>query len=310
MFYNGLVNLLAVILFWSAPSKSFSWTPDSGGRHQIELWLDPYYSAVNCTKTLADGPIAKLVSDGERDTDWWLFQHVFQPRDLLVEASINPLPVGGWAVRKWAPELYHDARVKNVHLVKALTEGFPEPWAASVFWGNVVNLVRGEDTAKVNGTAYSGFLLSWSRWNLLDNHLVKGDWIESELKIKGDDLRSERRMGWSFRAGWREHLNPDIHSYFYGSLKRSRTDFKYSGWNPMRNSSVELRMDLDRERFPQVDLLRWFLILGKKFPFRNGTMAWSVYGGLVDEVRSGYSPHLQPIAPKGLKVILQPDLEW
>ncbi|MBK8803585.1 MAG: hypothetical protein IPN71_16325 [Fibrobacteres bacterium] len=121
----------------------------------MELWLDPYYSAVNCTKTLAEGPIAKLVSDGERDTDWWLFEHIFQPRDLLVEASLNPLPVGGWAVRKWARGLPRRPG-EECPLGEGADGRVSEPWAASVFW-ETWSTWCAERIPQVNGTAYSGF---------------------------------------------------------------------------------------------------------------------------------------------------------
>lgn len=305
-----MVAWCVVALASPSSAKSFTWTPDSARHHQVELWLDPYYTALNATHTFSEEPIAKLVSDGERATDWWLFRHLLDPRDALVEGSVNPLPVGGWAVRRFASQTYREARVGDVNLVKAVTEGFPEPWAVSLFFGNVVNLVRGTDTATANGTAYSGFLISGSRWNLLDNRLVEGDWLEGEIKVKGEDLRPERRMGWSFRAGWREHFNRDIRSYLYGSIRRTRTDFRYQGWHPLRNSSLELRMDLDRESLPRIELDKWSLVLGKKFPFHHQTMAWSLYLGVLQEIHSGYEPALEPPAPKGWRLILQPDLEW
>ena len=147
----GRVNLLVAILLWGVPSKSITWTPDSAGRWGSELWLDAYYTAFNVSRSITDEPIAKLVSEGERATDWWLFTHLWQPRDILVEASVNPLPVGGWATRKWAPGFYEDATFRSTNLVQALTQGFPEPWAVSVFFGNVVNLVSATDSNKTNG---------------------------------------------------------------------------------------------------------------------------------------------------------------
>lgn len=311
--YNVQVHFFPLLLAWILPAKSITWTPDSAGRWGSELWLDAYYTAVNVSRSITDEPIAKLVSDGERDTDWWLFTHLWQPRDVLIEASVNPLPVGGWATRKWAPGFYEDATFRSTNLVQAVTQGFPEPWAVSVFFGNVVNLVSATDSNKTNGMGYSGFLVTWGAWNLADNRLIRDDWVEAEVKIKGDDIRSTRKLGWSFRAGMREHIHPDIRDLIYGSILRKRTDFTYSGWNPLRNSSLEFRIDVDRASIadlPSLDFLRWSLVVGKKFPFANGRMAWSLATGVVHELEPGYTGTLRTKAPHGWKLVLRPNLEW
>jgi hypothetical protein len=300
-------------LLWAVPSKSINWTPDSVGRMNCELWLDPYYTAFNVSRSMAQTPIAKLNSDGERATDWWLFTHLWQPRDVLVEGSVNPLPLGGWALRKWANSSYNEATFNGANLVQAVTQGFPEPWAVSLFFGNVVELVSASDTNKVNGMGYSGFLLTWGAWNLADNRMIRDNWLEAEVKIKGDDIRSTRKMGWSFRAGVREHFNPEIRDAFYASIIRKRTDFKYAGWNPLRNSSLELRADVDQKsliHFESIDFLRWSAIVGKKFPFHHGEMAWSISAGVVHELLPGYIGSLRTKAPQGWKLVLQPNLEW
>ena len=312
--YNDpAVHFLISLLVGLLPAKSITWTPDSTGRYNCELWLDAYYTAFNVSRSMVDGPIAKLVSDGERATDWWLFWHLWQPRDVLIEASVNPLPAGGWALRKQAPGVYSQATLNGSNLVQAATQGFPEPWAVSLFFGNVVNLVASTDTNSVNGMGYSGFLVTYGAFNLADNLMIRDDWIEAEVKIKGDDIRSTRKMGWSFRAGLREHFHPEIRDAFFASIVRRRTDFFYSGWNPLRNSSLEIRVDADQASlvdFPAIDFLRWSAVVGKKFPFAHGTMAWSISAGVVHELLPGYTGSLRTKAPQGWKLVLQPNLEW
>lgn len=305
----GSLLLLAGLL----AGKSINWTPDSAGRCNVELWLDPYYTAVNLSRSLTAAPLAKLVTDGERATDWWMFEHLWLPRDALVEASVNPLPAGGWAVRKWARGSYDDATYGKTNFVQAVTQGFPEPWAVSLFVGNVVNLVSSADTSKVNGMGYSGFLVSWGAWNLSENRMVRDDWIEAEVKVKGADIRPSRRMGWSFRAGLREHFHPEIRDAIYGSIVRSRTDFRYAGWYPLRNSSLEIRIDVDKaslEDFPRVDFLRWSAVAGKKFPFANRTKAWEIKVGVVRDLHAQYTGSLATRTERGWKLVLQPNLEW
>lgn len=290
---------------------SLRWNPDTSGRMQYELWLDPYYTAVNATRTLVDAPIPKLDTEREGGVYWWLMRRLPAPRDLLVEASVNPLPVGGWALRRFDPQAWEDAALGEVNLVEAATTGFPEPWALSLFLGNVVNLVSAEDTSRIRGIGYSGFLLSWGAWHLVRNRLVRDDWFEGEIKLKGDDVRrSERKLGWSFRLGWREHLDPDIHDALYAAITRRRTDFRVSGLDPLRNSSLETRIDFDRSDLPALSPLRWSAIAGKTFPAASGSWAFTVSAGVKHEMRSGYDGALRDIAPRGWALVLRPNVEW
>jgi len=298
------------VAFCTCSAKSLTWTADSTGRNQFELWVDPYYTAVNGTHTFSADPILRLNCDAERETDWWLLEHLLLPRDILLEGSVNPLPVGGWAARKWARGTYRQVALDETNLVQALTEGFPEPWAVSLFMGNVVDLVSAADTTKVNGRGYSGLLVSWGAWHLVDNRLIRDDWVETEIKIKGDDIRPSRKLGWSFRGGWRENFNDDIRDAVFASIVRSRTDFRYAGWNPLRNSSIEMRIDLDRRSFPRLVFQQISLVVGKKFPLAGGKVAFCMSAGVVDALRPAYDGALRHFAPHGPKLLLRPDIDW
>ena len=294
----------------AVPAKSLTWDLDSAGRDQMELWLDPYYTALNATHSLTREPIARLDVDAEDGANLWLARNFLHPRDLLVEGSVNPLPVGGWALRKWDEEGYRRAGIGGTNLVQAVSEGFPEPWAVSVFCGNVVDLVSGADTSKVNGMGYSGLLVSWGAWHLVQSRLVQEQWLETEVKIKGDDLRPDRKLGWSFRTGMRWNADSRVRDALYASAVRRRTDFRQGGWNPLRNSSLELRLDLDRRSLPRVVAQRVTAVAGKKFPFSGGAMAFCLSAGVVYDFRPAYGGDLRPLARRGLELVLQPNLEW
>lgn len=290
---------------------SLRWDQDTSRCMQYEVWLDPYYTAANVTRTLSDEPIPRLDTEEEGGVYWWLMRRLPFPRDVLLEASVNPLPVGGWVLRRSAPGAWKDATVGDANLVEAATTGFPEPWAVSVFLGNVVNLVSGDDSARIHGIGYSGFLLSWGAWHLMENRMVRDDWFEGEIKLKGDDVRrSERKLGWSFRLGWREHLNPDVHDALYAAISRKRTDFNVSGLDPFRNSSLETRIDFDRADLPALSPLRWGAVAGKTFPARNGKWAFTLAVGATRELRTGYDGDLRQRAPRGWSLVLRPNVEW
>jgi len=302
----SFLTLLAAI----APAVSFPWTPDPSGRTQFELWVDPYYTAVNGTRALTDEPIPHLDTQEEGGVYSWLMSRLLTPRDLLVEASVNPLPTGGWVLRSYAPDAYQNATLGEFNLVQSITTGFPEPWAISVFLGNVVNLVTGSDTSKVNGVGYSGLLVSWGAWHLVENRMIRDDWLESEVKLKGDDIQVHRKLSWSFRLGWREHFNPAIHDAIYVSVARKRTDFLVSGWDPLRNASIEARIDFDRAELPEPRPMRWTAIVGKKFPAPSGKWAFSMSTGVQSELSSEYDGALKSAAPRGFTFLLRPNVEW
>lgn len=303
--------ILASVLAMMCGGVSLRWDADSSDRTQYELWVDPYYSAVNATRTLRDSPIPRLDTRMEGGLYWWLMRRLPFPRDVLVEASVNPLPIGGWALRRFAPDAWEGATIGDANMVEAATTGFPEPWAVSVFLGNVVNLVSGDDTTDVHGIGYSGFLVSWGAWHLVENRMIRENWFESEIKLKGDDVhRSERKLGWSFRVGWREHMDPDIHDAVYVSITRKRTDFKVSGLDPFRNSSVEGRIDFDKADLPSPSPLRWSAVVGKTFPARSGKWAFTLASGVRRELRSGYDGTLHSKAPRGWTFVLRPNVEW
>lgn len=303
-----MILLGLVVRSWIG--ASYPWMPDSTGRTQFELWVDPYYTAVNATRALVRAPIPRLDTEIEGGVYWWLMERLLSPRDLLLEASVNPLPVGGWGMRRFAPGAWEEARLDDLRLVPAVTKGFPEPWALSVFLGNVVNLVSGPDTTAVHGVGYSGLLVSWGAWHLVENRLVRDDWFETELKLKGDDLQPRRKLTWSFRAGCREHLHPDIRDALYLSVARRRTDVDVSGLDPLRNASVEARIDFDRSGLPRPRPLRWNALVGKKFPNRSGSWAFALAAGVEQEVGTGYDGALRDRAPRGWAFLLRPNVEW
>lgn len=302
--------ILVELLLIACGGVSIPWSPDSSGRTQFELWLDPYYSAVNATRSLTSTPIHRLDTEHEGGVYSWLMRRLLFPRDVLVEASVNPLPIAGWAARGYARSSYDAVESNEFRPIQAVTTGFPEPWAVSLFLGNVVNLVSSESPDAVHGVGYSGLLVSWGAWHLNGNRLVRDDWFETEIKLKGDDLQPKRKLGWSFRIGSREHLHPSIRDAVYLSVARTRTDFAVTEVDLLRNSSLEARVDLDRSSLPSPSPLRWTALVGKKFPSASGAWAFSMSGGLERETRSAYEGDLRDAAPKGWTLLLRPNVEW
>jgi hypothetical protein len=299
------------------------WSLDSAGRTELEIQLDPYYSAVDYIFSLTKDPIPRIDSEKESGIYSYLIRNFLHPRFGLVEISLNPLPVAGVILKREARGFYDnseffkserdpnapDGQSTGINFIKALTVGFPEPGALSFFLGNVGNFTDGpEANAEITGKGYSGFLLSIGNYHILNNLLIADYWGESEMKLKGDDIKKSRKMSWSFRVGSKAHSHPEIKNTLYLSIKRDRVDFskgKGGLWAFFyENSEMEGRVDLNYDLEPA----NYLLLGGKKFPADSGNWAFSLSVGVLRQTLAGYKGDLQNQVDEGWSLVIRPNV--
>ena len=280
----------------------------------VEVELDPYYSAVGVYNSLTGKPIPHLEVDSELEIYKELVSNFYKPRTLILEASLNPLPYAGTLIKKHQRDLYGDAQLtSNFNAVQAVTAGFEEPWALSLFLGNVVSFdtINKPFQGKRNG--YSGLLISYGNYNIKDNILVRDNWVEMEGKLKGEQILADRSLRWSFRGGAKFHENRFIADSFYIGFRRSRTDFKERGGNFwLHNSGFEYVSDFSQKK---LEPIRHYLVVDKKFPMKNSRMAFTLGLGFVWTADKKYSGPLSNSAagtrtPNSFQFILRPNLEF
>lgn len=301
----------------SVIGKTYTWElPD--GRNEFELELDAYYSAVDFIGSLTKDSIPNLQPGVEGGLYRTVAMGALNPRFFIVELSFNPLPFGGAIMRSEAPGAYDRFRMGRGNAIQSLTAGFPEPWAASFFLGNVVNFVSGDSSQKITGKGYSGILASVGNYHLLSGHFVKDYWAEGELKLKGSDVQDIRRLSWSFRIGGRIHDNPDILNTLYLSLKRDRVDYGNSEYDSQglrsllfRNSEAEVRVDWVVPKDPRI--WNYFAsatgLVGKKWPSADRRWALSLGLGLRYQADAGYRGVLRDWAKEQtLSFLIRPNL--
>jgi len=204
----------------------------------FEYELDPYYSALDLYVSLTEKPIPDMGERSELEIYRDLLKRSYIPRFLVLEASVNPLPVLGVYIRNHANELYKSSEVLDVNLVEAVTAGFEEPWALSLFLGDVVNYTKKGEKKKSGNKGFMGYLVSVGNWHIKDNILIRDDWFELEWKIKGDRELKTKKLNWSFRVGEKFHSNDDITDILYLSLRRSRLDLEETT-SRLKNSGFE-----------------------------------------------------------------------
>jgi hypothetical protein len=275
---------------------------------EFELDLDAYYSSVALIGSLTDEPIPDVGEKGELEIYKDLFLSSYLPRFFLVEASINPMPCLGVAIKKNAKETYEDANVgDDINLIKAVTAGFEEPWALSFFLGDVVSFSKPGAKKEAWNKGFMGYLLSVGDYHIKDNELIRDNWFEVEWKIKGDREYPSQKLNWSFRVGGKFHNNSDITDVLYASIRRSRLDYKASAISIWKNSGIEYTFDVDTRDFRFV---RHYLAVDKKWPFKDRKFAISLAIGFIWESDKRYKGSLRDEGIDNYQILIRPNLEF
>lgn len=312
-----LIRTITIIIsIIIAESGLFAWEKtiqiDDEGRHQTSIELDPYYSNIAYVYALTKDPIPREPYSKERYVYFYLLRKIYIPRYLLFEASVYPFPIAGVYIRKNEEKFYNNSQLTdNINAVKAVSAGFPEPWAMSFFWGNVVDYVK-EGEEKISGKGYSGFLFSYGNRHIVDNLMVNDNWYEVELKLKGKDIRQRRDLSWSYALGYKGHNNNEIKDKLYFYFKRTRIDYVDHDVNFLwkfifHNSELETRVDFDLKRVRKGKTVRYFFLFGKKFVLSE-SVTLSVGVGALKTKASGYSGSLEREVNNQWQLLVRPNL--
>jgi len=307
---SPLPALLPLLIFLLASSPAKAQTAAAGKRTEIEFELDPYYTSVGWYRTLTSEPIPNVGQKNEWEIYFDLLKKIYQPRTLVLELSINPLPCLGSYIRDRATEVYDRGHVGNdFNLLESVVAGFEEPWAASVFLGNVVEFesIKKSYVGKRHG--YAGLLVSGGNFHIKDSRFIADNWFETEVKLKGEQMLSDRELRWSMRAGLKHHANPYIADAYYIGLRRSRTDFRENGNFFRNNSGIEYILDVSQDG---LEPLRHYFMLDKKIPLKDKRFAFSLGVGMMWTSGKKYSGPLSQTGVTGsnIQLLIRPNLEF
>jgi hypothetical protein len=275
---------------------------------RLDFEPDAYYTNLGLTIALTKSPIPHVGEKSEKELYLTLLSRAYAPRFLVLEGSVNPLPYLGTYIKDRHPHFYEDAQITgSFNWVEAITAGFEEPYAVSVFLGNVVDFSFPE-SRESKGKGYSGLLYSQGTYHIKDNTLIRDDWWEAEWKVKGDRKTRDQKLGWSFRVGVKLHGNPDITDIYYLSFRRSRLDFRPKRSSIFNNSGYEYTIDIKRGTYTPI---RHYFTVDKKWPFENTKMAFSLATGFVWESADKYSGTLaSDRTTSHIQIILRPNIEF
>lgn len=306
---SALRPLLALALLCALAPRGLD--AEEFQRVKTEFEIDPYYTSVGLYTNLTQKPIPNL---GEK-TEWEIYRELaskfYLPRTLVIEASINPLPLFGTVVRSQRPEFYQSMNVnRNLNLVQAVTAGFEEPWAASFFLGNVVAFQSARSPYSGKRHGYTGFLVDAGNFHIKDNVMVPDPWVQTEWKFKGEQFLKQRTLLWSARFGAKFHQNQDIANSFYVAFRRSRTDFGGGKNWLLHNSGIEYIFDMAQR---DLEGIRHYFLVNKKLPLPSLRMALSLSAGFVWTADKKYSGTLADASDPDrgrFQILFQPNLEF
>ena len=201
---------------------------------------------------------------------WDMAKLGFVPQFVILEASVNPLPLAGVAFRNSFGGAYRRAKVTpSLNIVEAVATGFEEPYAFSLFLGNVLDFSGGRKQATGHKRkGYVGYLVNTGNYHIMESLLIPDNWVETEVKIKGDLVTESRKMSWSFRGGAKSHSHRDITDTFYFGLRRDRIDYVKTPWSRLLSAGIDYRADFRRTDFKPTS---HFVMIEKNFPFTTAS---------------------------------------
>lgn len=271
--------------------------------------LDPYYSNISYTIPLSDSQIPEVYGKDELSIYKTLAKDALLPRFMLVEAAVFPMPLVGVGSKKYLPEFYKVFNVgtSDLNLLEAFTAGFQEPYAATLFFGNVVSFVKEGEEKTCSNRGYLGYMFSYSNQHIKRNVLIPDHSLESELKLKGDRVFKDDKLSWSFRVGAKIHENKDIANTFYIGFRRSNLDFSAPFLSFLENSSFDLRWDFSAKDGRPI---RQEYTIGKKIPINRWKIAMKLDVGLIWEDPAKYSGMLRERDFQTIMAVIRPNIEF
>ncbi|MFN0037926.1 MAG: hypothetical protein ACKVP2_00225 [Burkholderiales bacterium] len=308
--------LMPAVVLWACLTASAQEEPaQTGGevttkpRTEVIWEWGAYYTSVGLNIPLTDEAVPEGGEMSETEVYATLLANSLRPRVLLLEASVYPMPILGTWIRSHEPGLYEDAWIAGhrVNLLQALTAGFQEPWAVSVFFGNQIRFTRRGEQDRDTNRGYMGYLVSAGKKHIRDDVLIDDDWLELEWKMKGERKFAGERLSWSFRAGTKFHRNPEIANVVYLGIGRSNLDFgwKYFSW--LKNSRVYLLTEFTSD---SMTFARQELLFAKKLPLQSCRCALELGVGLIYESDVKYTGSLANTDRNALSLVLRPNLEF
>ena len=248
---------------------------------QFEYEYDSYYSNISWYLNFNNEVIPVIEDDKEENIYKKLILNAALPQYMLIEFSVNPLPILGTYIKKNHETFYNDTEIENLNLIQAVTAGFEEPYALSFFLGSVVQYTKSNEENKSKNKGYMGYLLSHGDKHIFNNELIEDKWYELEWKIKGDLDFENKALSWSLRIGGKAHEHKEIQDVLYFAVRRNHFNNVKGNWSLINNSELEYKIELhDRTS----EIVQQQILITKKWGLsKNNKQALNFGIGLIQQ---------------------------
>ena len=310
--YLGRVSIILImvsIATLTAHQVHAEQNEEEQGKAEVLWELDPYYTNISANIPLSKKPIPTITSGSEAVVYRELIKDSLIPRYMLLEMSVYPLPVLGTHLKRRTPDFYQKGKIgnTNINIFESVTAGFQEPWAVSMFFGNIAKLTRPGDKRVGSNMGYTGYLISGGTKHIKNNILIDDIWHELEWKIKGKRDYPDEKISWSFRVGAKFNRNPEITDVIYIGIYRTNLDHNAPILRWLENSTLDVKVQFSKQTGKAV---REEFVIGKKFPIGNWEYTPTLDIGLVWESPNGYSGSLRDRMNNSLTLLFRPSLEF
>lgn len=271
-----IISMVALLFLYSSQNfcQSIAFHSKPLGYHVGgQLTFDIYkpFASIYFNMKRRQQPVA-LERGEERQIYISLGQRLIFPSYLLFQITGYPLSALSSYLETDRFETYNRFNVNSdLNILRSIGVGFEEPYAFSLFLGNVLFLAykdSAENRLKQSGSALAGFLISSGKHQIYNNIYLHDNWFQIELMLIGNLNEPKRRkFSWNFRLGAKFHKNELLRDVFTLTTERSHTDWRSTGWSLLKNSifkyQAHIPIPTSDDSTPAASHL---ITYGKKFP--------------------------------------------
>lgn len=309
-----IAGTLAACALLPAALHALGWVVPIDEKHQFqgEFSVSPYVATAEVVGPLEERGIPYVKSDRREDHYYWrVLRHMLVPRFWILGLDVKPVAAAGVLAKEFAPGLYDDAEVApGLNLVQSVSEGWTDPGALTLFVGDALDVV--DDGGGIVGRGRAGLALSMGFGHIVSNVIYPDLWVEPSVRLAGELVSTSRDMEWNFVVGMRFHTSRDVRNVLFCEIVRNRIDRHYYGWHPLRNTSLEYRLDLSPVLLFKTGELygdgtvNHSLLAGKRWPVRGGKNTLGLKLGAEYQWSNGYSGRVKRAAEPGWTFLMRP----
>ena len=315
MFGTGkIVAAMAVCAMLPAALHAFGVVVpiDSRRQFQCEFTVTPYVASAEVVGPLDEKRIPYVKANRREDHYYWrVLRHVLMPRFWILGLDVKPVALAGVLTKEFAPEVYETAEIRpGMNLVQSVSEGWPDPGALTLFLGDAIKVIDDDD--EIAGRERAGLALAIGAGHIVNNLIYPDVWFEPSLRLTGEFISRSRDMEWNFVVGMRFHASRNVRNVLFCEILRNRIDRHYYGWHPLRNTSLEYRLDLSPARLLETGevygdgAVNNTLLVGKRWPVRRGRNTLGLKLGAGYQWSNGYSGRMKRASEPGWTFLMRP----